>query len=195
MSSAPEPAEAPKPPAERSGDWRRLAGGAALIVLAVFAVYWPALRGQFLWDDLLVVHRNPLVTGELAPGVDLVPHGFPADQCGVLAGVAGVGQSPGGLPRRERAAPCGRRGVAVAGAGAVENPGGLAGRDDLRRPSGLRGLRGVDFGAEEHPVAALLPAEPPVVSAARLRTFAPRTSHFALPSSTGFRCLPSCWRS
>jgi Flp pilus assembly protein TadD len=26
------------------------------------------LRGQFLWDDLLVVHKNPLVTGELGLG-------------------------------------------------------------------------------------------------------------------------------
>jgi len=38
------------------------------MLLAVFAVYWPALGGQFLWDDLLVVRRNPLVTGELNLG-------------------------------------------------------------------------------------------------------------------------------
>jgi protein O-mannosyl-transferase len=37
------------------------------MLLAVFAVYWPALNGQFLWDDFLVVHRNPLVTGEMSP--------------------------------------------------------------------------------------------------------------------------------
>jgi Flp pilus assembly protein TadD len=54
--------------AEHRPDWRRLAGGAAVIVLAVFAVYGRALRGQFLWDDLLVVHRNPLVTGEMGLG-------------------------------------------------------------------------------------------------------------------------------
>ena len=77
MSSPPAPTEAPKPPAERSGDWRPLAGGAALVVLAVFAVYWPALRGPFLWDDFLVVHRNPLVTGELAPGVVWFHMDFP----------------------------------------------------------------------------------------------------------------------
>ena len=65
MSSVPEPTVVPKPVAEREPDWRRLAGGAAIVFLAVFAVYLPALRGQFLWDDLLVVHRNPLVTGEL----------------------------------------------------------------------------------------------------------------------------------
>jgi protein O-mannosyl-transferase len=39
-----------------------------VILLAVFAVYWPALNGQFLWDDLLVVRRNPLVTGEMSLG-------------------------------------------------------------------------------------------------------------------------------
>jgi len=37
------------------------------MLLAVFTVYWPALAGQFLWDDMLVVHRNPLVTGEMSP--------------------------------------------------------------------------------------------------------------------------------
>jgi Flp pilus assembly protein TadD len=68
MSSAPKPTEVSKPVAERQADWRRVAGGAAMVVLAAFAVYWPALRGQFLWDDLLVVHRNPLVTGELGLG-------------------------------------------------------------------------------------------------------------------------------
>jgi Flp pilus assembly protein TadD len=45
-----------------------VAAGALIIFLAAFAVYWRALRGEFLWDDLLVVHRNPLVTGELGLG-------------------------------------------------------------------------------------------------------------------------------
>ena len=68
VSNRPEPAESAGPLAEARRDWRRLAGGAALIVLAVFAVYWPALGGQFLWDDFLVVHRNLLVTRELGLG-------------------------------------------------------------------------------------------------------------------------------
>src|ERR1035437_1480432 len=68
MSSAPESGGVLAPPTERREDWRLFAGGVAVVVLAVFAVYWQALRGQFLWDDLLVVHRNPLVTGELGPG-------------------------------------------------------------------------------------------------------------------------------
>ena len=54
MSSMPKPA-----------NWRREAAGALIIFVAAFAVCWPALRGQFLWDDLLVVQRNPLMTGEL----------------------------------------------------------------------------------------------------------------------------------
>ena len=77
MSSPPEPTEAPKPTLEARPDWRRLAGGAAVLVLAVFVVYWPALRGAFLWDDFLVVHRNPLVTGELAPGAIWFHMDFP----------------------------------------------------------------------------------------------------------------------
>ncbi len=43
---------------------RRTALGAALIVLLTFGVYWPVLRGGFVWDDLLMVQKNPLVTGE-----------------------------------------------------------------------------------------------------------------------------------
>jgi len=38
--------------------------GGALIVLLTFAVYWPALHGGFVWDDLLMVQKNPLVSGE-----------------------------------------------------------------------------------------------------------------------------------
>jgi Flp pilus assembly protein TadD len=45
--------------------------------LAVFAVYWPALRGQFLWDDFLVVQRNPLVTGERGLGAIWFRMDFP----------------------------------------------------------------------------------------------------------------------
>ncbi len=43
---------------------RRIALGAAFIVLLTFGVYWPVLRGGFVWDDLLMVQKNPLVTGE-----------------------------------------------------------------------------------------------------------------------------------
>src|SRR5438105_2611281 len=38
--------------------------GVALIFLLVFAAYWPALRGEFVWDDALLVTKNPLVKGE-----------------------------------------------------------------------------------------------------------------------------------
>ena len=58
MSSEPPP-EATEPKAY----FRCLFGG-ALIFLLVFAAYWPALRGQFVWDDLLIVAKNPIVTGQ-----------------------------------------------------------------------------------------------------------------------------------
>jgi Flp pilus assembly protein TadD len=68
-SNAPEVTPSSRPAVPNwAGNWRQLGWGAAIIVLAVFAVYWPALGGQFLWDDVLVVHRNPLVTGEMTPG-------------------------------------------------------------------------------------------------------------------------------
>ncbi len=67
-SSASESASLPPARQEGPCDWRRVAAGVLIIFLAAFAVYWRALRGEFLWDDLLVVHRNPLVTGELGLG-------------------------------------------------------------------------------------------------------------------------------
>jgi Flp pilus assembly protein TadD len=36
----------------------------ALLFLLEFAIYWPAVRGQFVWDDQLLVAKNPLVTGK-----------------------------------------------------------------------------------------------------------------------------------
>ena len=36
-----------------------------LMFLVVLAAYWPALRGQFVWDDELLVAQNPLVTGKV----------------------------------------------------------------------------------------------------------------------------------
>ena len=43
----------------------RIAAGAALMFLLALAVYSPALRGQFVWDDPLTVDKNPLVKGEV----------------------------------------------------------------------------------------------------------------------------------
>jgi protein O-mannosyl-transferase len=64
-SSAAGPAELLQTGVLERDDWRWLAAGSLVIFLAAFAVYWPAMRGQFLWDDILVVQRNPLVTGEI----------------------------------------------------------------------------------------------------------------------------------
>ena len=65
MRSAPQSAEAPELPGERWGGGWRLGAGAALMVVLAFAVYWPALRGQFVWDDAMLVQQNPLVKGKL----------------------------------------------------------------------------------------------------------------------------------
>src|ERR1035438_9694201 len=68
LSSTPELAKPLPSREEGRADWLWVAAGVGIIFLVVFAVYWRALGGQFLWDDLLVVHRNPLVTGELGLG-------------------------------------------------------------------------------------------------------------------------------
>src|SRR5262245_36188457 len=44
---------------------RSVAAILALLILATVAVYWPALRGEFVWDDLFLIKKNPLVTGEV----------------------------------------------------------------------------------------------------------------------------------
>ena len=37
-------------------------GGALALALAVFAVYFGALSGEFVYDDLLVIQQNPQIT-------------------------------------------------------------------------------------------------------------------------------------
>src|SRR5205809_844313 len=47
--------ERPAPLGEDTARRSRLRWGAAVIFLLVLAVYWPALRGDFVWDDALLV--------------------------------------------------------------------------------------------------------------------------------------------
>ena len=54
----------PAAAAENKSVTDRFVGVAALMLALVFVAYWPALRGEFVWDDLLTVHKNPLVTGQ-----------------------------------------------------------------------------------------------------------------------------------
>lgn len=77
MSKTLETSNALESPGKPSTAWPRVVGGTAVLLLAVFGVYWPALPGQFLWDDFLVVHRNPLVTGELGLGAVWFRTDFP----------------------------------------------------------------------------------------------------------------------
>ena len=43
-------------------------GGAAIIIALTFAAYWPSLGGGFVWDDMILVAKNPLVTGSSSLG-------------------------------------------------------------------------------------------------------------------------------
>jgi tetratricopeptide (TPR) repeat protein len=38
---------------------------ALVMAAATVAIYWPALTGEFVWDDALLIQKNPIVTGEL----------------------------------------------------------------------------------------------------------------------------------
>src|SRR5882724_11992553 len=48
-----------------SGGWRGFACGAMGIAALALVAFWPALHGQFIWDDQSLVLKNPLVTGQL----------------------------------------------------------------------------------------------------------------------------------
>ena len=43
-----------------SRSWRLAAGAVALAIVA-FVIYWPALSGQFIWDDAAYVTASPLI--------------------------------------------------------------------------------------------------------------------------------------
>jgi protein O-mannosyl-transferase len=70
-------AEAPQPRGDSRSSRRQLALGGVAIFLLAFAVYWPALRGQFLWDDLMLVQGNPLVRGTFGLGTIWFRTDFP----------------------------------------------------------------------------------------------------------------------
>lgn len=45
--------------------WKKTGGAAVLLVALTLAAYWPALTGQFVWDDELLVLKNPLALGQM----------------------------------------------------------------------------------------------------------------------------------
>jgi len=57
----PAPSE---PSNSRADPWRSFALGAVLVI-ALVAAYWIALRGEFLWDDDLHITANPTIIGPL----------------------------------------------------------------------------------------------------------------------------------
>jgi tetratricopeptide (TPR) repeat protein len=57
--------ESSPPIGRQASAFAQIAPGAVLIFLLAFAAYWPVLRGQFIWDDPLLVEKNPLVTHTL----------------------------------------------------------------------------------------------------------------------------------
>ena len=61
-----DPASAADAPVVTAGTRRHSSAlGAAAILILTFAIYWPALRGGFVWDDMILVEKNQLATGDL----------------------------------------------------------------------------------------------------------------------------------
>jgi len=52
-------------PSPAACELRRVVLGVAVILLLVLTVYWPAWRGGFVWDDMILVEKNQLATGDL----------------------------------------------------------------------------------------------------------------------------------
>jgi protein O-mannosyl-transferase len=69
--------EAPAPLGGRRTSRRQLAWGGGAIFLLAFVVYWPALLGQFIWDDVMLVQGNPLLKGTLGLGTIWFRTDFP----------------------------------------------------------------------------------------------------------------------
>jgi tetratricopeptide (TPR) repeat protein len=63
--ATPPVAEAPKLPSPLGSERRALWTGVLAIFVLAFATYWPALRGGFVWDDMILVEKNQLAKGDL----------------------------------------------------------------------------------------------------------------------------------
>lgn len=96
MNCAIDPGDDDQPAAAHPSDRWRLILDAALLFLLTLAVYWPALRGQFVWDDRMLVHQNPLVTGELGLGTIWFRTDFPLTNIAFWAQWRLWGDHPGG---------------------------------------------------------------------------------------------------
>src|SRR5262249_8247130 len=90
-----------------------------------------------------------LVSSKRAPGPLCV------DLHDILAGVPSVGPGAAGLSPCQRNASRGERAAAVASAGIAASAGPLARGRDLRSASRVRGIGGLDCGAEECPIHAI----------------------------------------
>ena len=153
---------------------------AAAIVLAGIWVYAPALHGDWLWDDGIEVSHNPVLR-EPAGAVGRIwfaPEGedyFPLKTTVQWAEWHLWGDHRLGyhltslalhllsallfwrlLRRLVRAGGKGREGGRAGGRAGADRRGNraMARRVDLRDPPAGRGIRGLDFGTEEHAVVA-----------------------------------------
>lgn len=53
------------PVPKQARNWKRLIAGGSSLILLTLTAYWPSLHGGFVWDDQVLVLKNPLATGDL----------------------------------------------------------------------------------------------------------------------------------
>ena len=132
---------------------KTILAAAALAAITVL-VYLPAMRNGFVWDDREMAIDNPLVKsagglGEIWLGKKL-PEYHPLTYSVFWLEWRLWGANPAGWHVINIFLHAGGRGAALAGAAEIACAGKLAGGAAVWRASGLRGVGGVDRGAEEH---------------------------------------------
>lgn len=111
--------------------------GTGIIALLSLIAYWPSLGGGFVWDDMILVAKNPLVTGTSSLGNIWF--------AGDMDRVACVREKSNRLSRGESSAPHRQCADDLADCCAIKIQRPMAGGIDLRRSPGMRGIRGLDF--------------------------------------------------
>ena len=78
-----------------SRDDAMIAAGVGLMCLTAFVVYWPAVHGEFIWDDFINILNNPLMRADTGLADIWLAQGhvrlLPADVDHVVARVGAPG--------------------------------------------------------------------------------------------------------
>ena len=160
--------------------------GAAILALAVFIAYFPSLNGGFIWDDEILLTKNPLVNASgglhriwcTTEPIDYWPLTNTTFWLEWRLWEMHLGRLPCHQPDP---AHC-RIAADLGDFAEIIHTRGFFGGLDLCPASGERGIGGLDCAAEKYPLHAVFPVVDSVVSEGRYahgnsRCIAPARSH------------------